>query len=88
MSSPGFELSPNGTAFSATDHYTGWATTLEHYGLQAIAPFPVGIWLMVSAECVGGLRAPTPQRCRSGCSLYHQCVLEGCGSKIQYHPKP
>ncbi|GFW59366.1 HTH_Tnp_Tc3_2 domain-containing protein [Trichonephila clavipes] len=26
MSSPGFEPSPNGTAFSVANHYTGWAT--------------------------------------------------------------
>ncbi|GFU40561.1 hypothetical protein TNCV_3229621 [Trichonephila clavipes] len=26
MSSPGFKLSSNGTAFSVANHYTGWAT--------------------------------------------------------------
>ncbi|GFT01676.1 hypothetical protein TNCV_4205051 [Trichonephila clavipes] len=28
MSSPGFETSPNGTAVSVANHYTGWATNL------------------------------------------------------------
>ncbi|GFY07241.1 hypothetical protein TNCV_1585961 [Trichonephila clavipes] len=40
---------------------------------------------MTSAECMGGPRAPTPQRCRASCSVYRQGVLEGCGSGIQYH---
>ncbi|GFT37206.1 HTH_Tnp_Tc3_2 domain-containing protein [Trichonephila clavipes] len=45
-----------------------------------------GIWLMVSAECMEGPRAPTPQRCSAGCSAYRQCVLEGCGSEIRNNP--
>ncbi|GFS85578.1 hypothetical protein TNCV_2794231 [Trichonephila clavipes] len=31
-----------------------------------ITHYPVGIWLMASAECMGGPQAPTPQR---GCRL-------------------
>ncbi|GFX50707.1 histone-lysine N-methyltransferase SETMAR [Trichonephila clavipes] len=34
---------------------------------------------MASAECVGGPRAPTPQRCGAGYLVYRQRVLEGCG---------
>ncbi|GFT67807.1 hypothetical protein TNCV_271951 [Trichonephila clavipes] len=49
---------------------------------------PVKIWLMAGAEGMRGPYAQTPQRCSSGWSLYQQCELEGCGSKIQYHPKP
>ncbi|GFX47609.1 hypothetical protein TNCV_3016281 [Trichonephila clavipes] len=29
MSFPGFEPSPNGTALSVTNHYTGWAIQIE-----------------------------------------------------------
>ncbi|GFU53335.1 hypothetical protein TNCV_2953691 [Trichonephila clavipes] len=47
-----------------------------------------GIWLMASAECIGGPRSPTTQRYSAGCSEYRQCVLEGCGSEIQHHLKP
>ncbi|GFT13269.1 hypothetical protein TNCV_4077221 [Trichonephila clavipes] len=36
---------------------------------------------MASAECMGGPRAPTPQRFSVGCSVYRQCVLERCGSE-------
>ncbi|GFX86787.1 hypothetical protein TNCV_1409841 [Trichonephila clavipes] len=43
---------------------------------------------MASAECMGGPRAPTPQRCSAGCSVYRPCVLEGCDSEIPYHLKP
>ncbi|GFW66505.1 uncharacterized protein TNCV_3310241 [Trichonephila clavipes] len=35
------------------------------------------MWLMAIAECMGGPRAPTLQRCSTGCSVYRQCVLEG-----------
>ncbi|GFS90706.1 hypothetical protein TNCV_3771301 [Trichonephila clavipes] len=49
---------------------------------------PVGIWLMASAEYMEGPRAPTPQRCITDCSVHWQCVLDGCGSEIPYHPKP
>ncbi|GFT98539.1 hypothetical protein TNCV_1352271 [Trichonephila clavipes] len=37
---------------------------------------------MANAECEGGPRAPTPQRCSAGCSVYRQCVLEGDGIEI------
>ncbi|GFX91639.1 hypothetical protein TNCV_3682251 [Trichonephila clavipes] len=30
MSSPGFEPSPNGTAVSVANHYTGWATSCKY----------------------------------------------------------
>ncbi|GFW33758.1 hypothetical protein TNCV_4052071 [Trichonephila clavipes] len=43
---------------------------------------------MASTECIGGPWAPTPQRCRVGSSVSRQCVPDGCGSEIQYHPKP
>ncbi|GFX98492.1 hypothetical protein TNCV_4002611 [Trichonephila clavipes] len=38
--------------------------------------YPYGIWLISSAECMKGPRVPTPQRCRAGCSMYRQCILE------------
>ncbi|GFW06409.1 hypothetical protein TNCV_2187441 [Trichonephila clavipes] len=59
--------------------------TFEHCVPRVVAHYPVGIWLMASAECMKGPRAPTSQRCSAGCSVYCQCVLEGCGSGIQYH---
>ncbi|GFW83060.1 hypothetical protein TNCV_4604871 [Trichonephila clavipes] len=31
MSSPGFEPSPNGTAVSVANHYTGWETTSRRF---------------------------------------------------------
>ncbi|GFT56790.1 hypothetical protein TNCV_1268841 [Trichonephila clavipes] len=40
---------------------------------------------MASVECMAGSRAPTPQRYSASCSVYRQCVLERCGSEIQYH---
>ncbi|GFU13722.1 hypothetical protein TNCV_939481 [Trichonephila clavipes] len=36
---------------------------------------------MASAECMKGTLAPTPQRCSVSCSVYRQCVPEGCGRK-------
>ncbi|GFV90456.1 hypothetical protein TNCV_50311 [Trichonephila clavipes] len=36
---------------------------------------------------MGGAWASTPQRCSAGCLVYRQCVLEGCGSEIQYPPQ-
>ncbi|GFW08489.1 hypothetical protein TNCV_2775111 [Trichonephila clavipes] len=60
----------------------------EHCVPRALVHYPVGIWLMASTECMGGPRSVTPQRCSASCSVYRQCVLEGCGSEIQYHPKP
>ncbi|GFX55316.1 hypothetical protein TNCV_3968701 [Trichonephila clavipes] len=36
---------------------------------------------------MGGPPVLTFQRCRSGYCVYRQCVLEGCGCKIQY-PQP
>ncbi|GFX87680.1 hypothetical protein TNCV_2465731 [Trichonephila clavipes] len=65
-----------------------WKRTLEHYMPRVVEHYFVGIWVMVSAECMEGLRAPTPQRCSAGFSVYQKCVLERCGSEIQYHPKP
>ncbi|GFV83070.1 hypothetical protein TNCV_2801961 [Trichonephila clavipes] len=46
-----------------------------------VAHYPVGIWLLARAECMGGSWAPTPQRCSFGCSVYRQCVLQGCAVK-------
>ncbi|GFY00321.1 hypothetical protein TNCV_4711231 [Trichonephila clavipes] len=51
-----------------------------------VTHYPIGLWLMTSAECMGVQRVPTPQRCSSECSVYKQCILEGCGSGIQFHP--
>ncbi|GFX03289.1 uncharacterized protein TNCV_3555171 [Trichonephila clavipes] len=56
--------------------------TLEHCVQHVLAPYPVGIWLMASAECMGGPRAPTPQRCGTGCSVYQKCVLEHVQVKL------
>ncbi|GFT54229.1 hypothetical protein TNCV_2467391 [Trichonephila clavipes] len=39
-----------------------------------VVHYPDGIWLMASIECMGGLRAKTPQRCSAGCSVYRQCA--------------
>ncbi|GFW63714.1 hypothetical protein TNCV_4940061 [Trichonephila clavipes] len=41
---------------------------------------------MVSAECMGRPQGSTPQRCSTACSVYLQCVLEGCVIEIQFHP--
>ncbi|GFX51399.1 hypothetical protein TNCV_3103321 [Trichonephila clavipes] len=59
--------------------HDGKRRILEHCGKRVFAHYPVGIWLMASADCMGGPRATTPQRC-SGAdwSVYRQCVLEGC----------
>ncbi|GFW09044.1 endonuclease-reverse transcriptase [Trichonephila clavipes] len=35
---------------------------------------------MASAECMEGPRAPTPQKCSAGCSVYRQCVLDRCAA--------
>ncbi|GFW47866.1 hypothetical protein TNCV_2400531 [Trichonephila clavipes] len=62
--------------------------SLEYCVPRVVAHYPFGIWRMTSAECMGGPWTPTPQRRNAGCSVYRQCVLEGCGSEIQYHSKP
>ncbi|GFT79981.1 hypothetical protein TNCV_4598621 [Trichonephila clavipes] len=54
---------------------------------HVVTHHPVGIWLMENTEFMGGPRVPTPQRCSTGCSVYLQCALQGCGSKVQCHPK-
>ncbi|GFW23365.1 hypothetical protein TNCV_3804641 [Trichonephila clavipes] len=41
---------------------------------------------MTGAECMGGPRAPTPQRCSAGYSVYRQCAIEGHGSEIHTTP--
>ncbi|GFX15540.1 endonuclease-reverse transcriptase [Trichonephila clavipes] len=41
---------------------------------RTVVRYPVGIWLMASAECMEGPRAPTPHRCRAGCSKYRTSV--------------
>ncbi|GFU66602.1 hypothetical protein TNCV_3335831 [Trichonephila clavipes] len=61
---------------------------LEHCVPRVVPHYPVVIWLMESKECVGGSRAPTPQICGAGCSMYRQSVLERYGAKFEYHPKP
>ncbi|GFV55901.1 hypothetical protein TNCV_1390171 [Trichonephila clavipes] len=53
-----------------------------------VAHYPVGMRLMTSAESMGGPQAPKPQRRSDVYSVYRQCVLEECGSEIQYRPKP
>ncbi|GFX51898.1 hypothetical protein TNCV_3063161 [Trichonephila clavipes] len=53
-----------------------------------VAHYPVGILLMARVEYMGGPQASTLQRYSTGCSVYWRCALEGCSSKIQYHPKP
>ncbi|GFW80750.1 hypothetical protein TNCV_348531 [Trichonephila clavipes] len=50
--------------------------TLEHCVPRVVAHYPVGIWLMTSAEYMGGPWALTPQRCSAGCSVYRHCVRE------------
>ncbi|GFT00941.1 hypothetical protein TNCV_4053701 [Trichonephila clavipes] len=52
----------------------------------AVAHYPVGIWLMASAEFMGGPPAPTPQRCSVGCSVYRQRVLEGYDMSLNLNP--
>ncbi|GFX33171.1 hypothetical protein TNCV_2353401 [Trichonephila clavipes] len=47
----------------------GYRRTLEHCVPLVVVHYPVGIWLMASAECMGGPQAPTPQRCSAGCSV-------------------
>ncbi|GFS88249.1 hypothetical protein TNCV_1158961 [Trichonephila clavipes] len=49
-----------------------------------VVDYPVGIWLIASAEYMGGSWTPTPQRCSAGYSLtpLAQCVLVGCSSKL------
>ncbi|GFU45104.1 hypothetical protein TNCV_4235721 [Trichonephila clavipes] len=44
---------------------------------RVVTHYPVGIWLMASAENMGGPRAPTSRRCRAACLVYRQCVLKG-----------
>ncbi|GFX77707.1 hypothetical protein TNCV_1106241 [Trichonephila clavipes] len=48
----------------------GLRRTLEHCGPCVVPHYAVGIWLMASAECMGGPRAPIHQRCGAGCSVY------------------
>ncbi|GFV25515.1 hypothetical protein TNCV_1147851 [Trichonephila clavipes] len=45
---------------------------LEHYVPRVVAHYPTEIWLMASAECMGGSQAPTPQRCSVGSSVCRQ----------------
>ncbi|GFT71220.1 hypothetical protein TNCV_3002151 [Trichonephila clavipes] len=41
--------------------------TLEHCVPREVAHYPVGIWLIASADCMGGPRVPIPQTCSAGC---------------------
>ncbi|GFU64262.1 hypothetical protein TNCV_3780731 [Trichonephila clavipes] len=58
----------------------------EHCVPCVVAHYPVGVWLMASTERMGGPGAPTSQKCGAGCSVYRQCVLEGCGSEAGAGP--
>ncbi|GFV71817.1 hypothetical protein TNCV_946291 [Trichonephila clavipes] len=62
--------------------------TLEDCLPRVVTHYLVGTWLMTSAECMGGLRTPTPQRCSAGCSVYRQCLLKGAAVKFNTTPKP
>ncbi|GFV34608.1 hypothetical protein TNCV_1449141 [Trichonephila clavipes] len=59
----------------------------EHCVSRVVTHYPVEVRLMASAKCMGGPRAPKPQRCSAGCSVYWQYVLEGSGNEIEYHPQ-
>ncbi|GFX50166.1 hypothetical protein TNCV_2781881 [Trichonephila clavipes] len=48
---------------------------LKHCVPCVVVHYPVGIWLMASAEYMGGV--PTPQRCSAALSVYRQCDLRG-----------
>ncbi|GFV13700.1 hypothetical protein TNCV_5009821 [Trichonephila clavipes] len=45
----------------------GKRRVFEHCVPRVVANYQGGIWLMASAECMGGRRDPTPQSCSTGC---------------------